>query len=116
MYEPKKKKLSFLRILFKKVPEDEQEEVERLRGKILALSRLRHVMSGLGEDRRQSIQTAVPIASGAPAPKGATPGQLAKFEAALQMDFMREYLKPGAKLGDGEKREIVFVLCLNGFF
>lgn len=80
------------------VPEDEQEEVERLRGKILALSRLRHVMSGLGEDRRQSIQMPVvpPAASGA---KGPTKGQIAKFEAALQMDFMREYLKPGAELG-----------------
>lgn len=31
--------------------------------------------------------------------QGATPGQLAKFEAALQMDFMKEYLKPGAKVG-----------------
>ena len=87
------------------VPEDEQEEVERLRGKILALSRLRHVMGGLGEDRRQSIkQVADPLpAAGAP-PKGATPGQLAKFEAALQMDFMREYLKPGAKMGEGSTK------------
>jgi hypothetical protein len=77
------------------VPEDEQEEVERLRGKILALSRLRHVMGGLGEDRRQSIKqpAEVPQPVGGHPPKGATPGQLAKFEAALQMDFMREYLK-----------------------
>ncbi len=88
------------------VPEDEQEEVERLRGKILALSRLRHVMGGLGEDRRQSIKQPVdtPVAAGAAPPKGATPGQLAKFEAALQMDFMREYLKPGAKMGEGSTK------------
>jgi hypothetical protein len=47
----------------------------------------------------------VPVPSAGAPPKGATPGQLAKFEAALQMDFMREYLKPGAKLGDGTKRK-----------
>ena len=83
------------------VPEDEQEEVDRLRGKILALSRLRHVMGGLGEDRRQSIQQ--PVAPPA-APKSASKGQIAKFEAALQMDFMREYLKPGMDLGAGSSK------------
>ena len=78
------------------IPEDEQEEVDRLRGKILALSRLRHVMGGLDEDRRMSIQQPVvpPVVK-----KGASKGQIAKFEAALQMDFMKEYLKPGAQLG-----------------
>jgi hypothetical protein len=83
------------------VPEDEQEEVERLRGKILALSRLRHVMGGLGEDRRQSIQQVSEIPA---VQKGIQTGQLAKFEAALQMDFMKEYLKPGAQLGSGSTK------------
>ncbi len=71
------------------VPEDEQEEVDRLRGKILALSRLRHVMGGLGEDRRQSIKAPLLTETAAAAPKAASPGQIAKFEAALQMDFMK---------------------------
>lgn len=83
------------------VPEDQEEEVERLRQKILALSRLRHVMSGLGEDRRQSIQIPLPdqLQKQSQQKPGVSAAQLAKFEAALQMDFMKEYLKPGAKLG-----------------
>jgi diadenosine tetraphosphatase ApaH/serine/threonine PP2A family protein phosphatase len=86
------------------VPEDEQEEVERLRGKILALSRLRHVMGGLDADRRQSIALPKIPEQVQALPKGATPQQIAKFEAALQMDFMKEYLKPGAQVSQHSQK------------
>ncbi len=58
-------------------------------------------MGGLGEDRRASIkapQLPEDAPGGGGKARGASAGQLAKFEAALQMDFMKEYLKPGAQL------------------
>ena len=76
------------------IPETEKDEVERLRQKILGLSRLRHVMANLGEDRRKSIT--IPKVM-----KTSEGSRLKKFEAALQMDFMKEYLKPGMKTGIG---------------
>lgn len=61
-------------------------------------------MGGLGEDRRQSIKAPLPAVPD----KGAAKVSLAKFEAALQMDFMKEYLKPGKEAGAGSTKAPIY--------